>query len=221
MKCVHLDQVDKLNLTCLIQEFIYEQQPPSSNAHDIANLPQFYEKITIHTTAIATFHAPSNLSGIGGMKCECIHAVAHWQKCPGHYNTMFINTASNNTSNNNGDSAVCRILSLDLAQAHLFFSFALDGVKYQCALVHWFSHTIDMPHNVTGMHAVKPDCLPNSQPSTAVIHLDTVFRVVHPLPVFSAHPTPSKCQCFEPTLDLFSQFYINRYIDHHAFKVLM
>ena len=169
MKCVHLDQVDKLNLTCLIQEFIYEQQPPSSNAHDIANLPQFYEKITIHTTAIATFHAPSNLSGIGGMKCECIHAVAHWQKCPGHYNTMFINTASNNTSNNNGDSAVCRILSLDVAQAHLFFSFALDGVKYQCALVHWFSHTIDMPHNVTGIHAVKPDCLPNSQPSTAVI----------------------------------------------------
>ena len=144
MKCVHLDQVDKLNLTCLIQEFIYEQQPPSSNAHDIANLPQFHEKITIHTTAIATFHAPSNLSGIGGMKCECIHAVAHWQKCPGHYNTMFINTASNNTPNNNGDSAVCRILSLDVAQAHLFFSFALDGVKYQCALVHWFSHTMSL-----------------------------------------------------------------------------
>lgn len=221
MKCVHPDQVNEPNLMCLIQEFIYEQQHPGSSTHNIANLPQFYEKITIHTAAVATFHAPSDLSGVGGMKHECIHAVGHWRKGPGCYDTVFINTSSNNASDNTGDSSVHGILGLKVAHAHLFFLFALDGVKYQCTLVHWFSCTTDMPHNVTGMHVVKPDHLPNSQPATAVIHLDTVFRVAHLLPVFSAHPTPLKCQQFEQTLDLFSQFYVNRYINHHAFEVLM
>lgn len=56
----------------LIQEFIYDQQehPSGLQAQDIPDLPPFYEKITIHTSAIATFHAPSDLSGIGGMKRE-------------------------------------------------------------------------------------------------------------------------------------------------------
>lgn len=221
MKCVHPDQVDEPNLTCLIQEFIYEQQHPGSSACDIANLPQFYKKITIHTAATPTFHAPSNLSNVGGMKCEHIHAVGHWRKGPGHYDTMFINTSSNNASDNTGDLSVHGVLGLEVARAHLFFSFALDGVKYQCALVHLFSHTTDMPHNVTSMHVIKPDHLPNGWPATAIIHLDTVFRAAHLLPVFSAHPTLSKHQQFEQTLDLFSQFYVNRYINHHAFKVLM
>ena len=194
MKRVHPDQVNKPNLMHLIQEFIYEQQHPGSSACDITNLPQFYEKITIHTTAIATFHAPSDLSGVGGMKHEHIHAVGHWRKDPGCYDTMIINTASNNASDNTGDLSVHGILGLEVACAHLFFLFALDGVKYQCTLVHWFSHTTNMLHNITGIHVVKPDCLPNSWPATAVIHLDAVFREAHLLPVFSAHPTPSKHQ---------------------------
>ena len=41
-----------------------------------------------------------------------------------------------------------------------------------------------MPNDVTGMYTVEPDCLPNGQPTTAVVHLDTVFRVVHLIPVF-------------------------------------
>ena len=179
MKCVHPDQVDEPNLMCLIQEFIYEQQHPGSSAHDIANLPQFYKKITIHTAAVATFHAPSDLSGVGGMKRKCIHAVGHWRKGPGHYDTMFINASSNNASDNTRDLSVHRILGLEVVHAHLFFSFALDGVKYQFALVHWFSHTTDMLHNITSMHVIEPDCLPNSRPATAIIHLDAVFRVAH------------------------------------------
>ena len=221
MKRIHPDQVDEPNLTRLIQEFIYEQQHPGSNVQDITNLPQFYEKITIHTAAVATFHAPSDLSGVGGMKRECIHAVARWRKGPGRYNTILINAASDNASDNTRDSAVRRILGLEVARAHLFFSFALDGVKYQCALAHWFSRQKDTPHDITGMHVVKPDRLPNGQPATTVIHLDTVFRAAHLLPVFSTHLTPPKRQRYEQTLDLFSEFYVNKYIDHHAFEILM
>ena len=93
MKRVYADEVDEPRLTRLIQEFIHEQLHPGSSARDIPNLPLFYEKITIHTSAVATFHAPSDPSGIGGMKRERIHAVNRWRNGPGRYNAMFINAA--------------------------------------------------------------------------------------------------------------------------------
>ena len=40
------------------------------------------------------------------------------------------------------------------------------------------------------------------------------------LPVFHNHPALLKCQHFEQTLDLFSKFSINQYIDHYAFKLV-
>ena len=70
------------------------------------------------------------------------------------------------------------------------------------------------------MYTVKPDHLPNGQPVTAVVHLNTVFRVAHLLPIFSNHQALSKYQCHEQTLDLFSEFYVNKYINHHTFEVV-
>ena len=220
MKCIYPDQVGKHNLIQLIQEFVYEQQHPGSSACNIPNLPPFYETITIHTTAIATFHAPSNLSGIGGMKCEHIHAVSHWRGGPGHYDTLFINTSANDVDGNAKDLSTHGILGLEVAHAYLFFSFTLNGVKYPCALVHWFSCTTDTLSDVTGMYTIEPNHFPNGKPVTAVVHLDTVFRAAHLLPVFSNHPALSEHQHHEQMLDLFSEFYINQYIDHHTFKVV-
>ena len=113
------------------------------------------------------------------------------------------------------------ILGLEVGRAHLFFSFTLDGVKYPCALVHWFSHTSDIPSPVTEMYIVEPDCLADGQPVTFVVHLDSIFRAAHLLPVFHNHPPLSKYQHHEQTLDLFSEFYVNRYIDHHALEVVV
>ena len=217
MNWVYPDEIDEPRLTQLIQEFIHEQRHPGSSAHDIPNLPPFYEKITIHTSAIATFHAPSDLSGIGGMKRERIHAVKRWRNGPGRYDTMLINAAHDNDDDDS--SSAQGLLGLEVARARLFFSFTLDGVKYPCTLVHWFSRTGDTPSDVTGMYTVEPD-IHNGQLIMTVIHLDTVFRSAHLLPVFYKHPALSKHQCYEHTLDLFSKFYINRYIDHHAFEVL-
>ena len=115
MKRVYPDEVDEPGLTWLIQEFIYEQHHPNSSACNIPNLPPFYEKITIHTSAVATFHAPSDLSGIGGMKCERIHAVNRWRNGPGHYDTMFINTTHSDMDDNAGSSSVHGFLDLEVA----------------------------------------------------------------------------------------------------------
>ena len=151
------------------------------------------------------------------MKRERIHAVKRWRNGPGRYDTMLINAAHDNDDDDS--SSAQGLLGLEVARARLFFSFTLDGVKYPCTLVHWFSRTGDTPSDVTGMYTVEPD-IHNGQPIMTVIHLDTVFRSAHLLPVFYKHPALSKRQRYEHTLDLFSTFYVNRYIDHHAFEVL-
>ena len=106
-----------------------------SNLHNIPHLP-FYETITIQTSIVATFHAPSDLSGIGGMKCKHPYSVNHWQNGPSHYDTLFINTAIDN-ADQDGDLSMYEFLGLEVAQAWLFFSFTLEGVTYLCTLVHW------------------------------------------------------------------------------------
>ena len=209
MKHIYPDQVDELGLTRLIQEFIYNQYYPHLSMCNFSHLPPFYKKITIYMSTVATFHAPSDPSGIGSMKHECIHAVSHWRKDPGHFNTLFINAAHDNVESDDESTSNHGFLGLEVARAHLFFSFTHNGVKYPCALVHWFSHMGDMPSDITGMYIVEPDHLPTGQPVTTVVHLDTIVRATHLLPVFSNHSPLSKHQHHVQTLNSFSEFYIN------------
>jgi hypothetical protein len=96
----------------LIPQFIYNQQHPDCTSNmSSADLPTFYGKITIHPSAIATFHVPSDISGIGGMHHECIRAVKSWWKGPGHYDTIFVNT----------NPSIDGMQGLEVACMHLFF----------------------------------------------------------------------------------------------------
>ena len=54
----------------------------------------FYGKISIYPSALATFHAPSDISGVGGMRRERIRAMKSWRKGPGCYDTVFVNMNS-------------------------------------------------------------------------------------------------------------------------------
>ena len=78
----------------LIQKFIYDQQHPDdcSNSSSVSAHPTFFGLITIYPSAVATFHAPSDPSGIGGMRREHIRAVNLWRKGPSRYDTIFVNT---------------------------------------------------------------------------------------------------------------------------------
>ena len=156
MKHIYPDQVDELGLTRLIQEFIHNQFHPHLSMCNIPHLPPFYKKITIHTSAIATFHAPSDLSGIGSMRYKCIHAISHWTKDPGCFDMLFINAAHDSAESDDETTSDHGFLGLEVAQAHLFFSFTHNGVKYPCTLVHWFTHVGDMPdHLPTGQPFVE------------------------------------------------------------------
>ena len=106
---------------------------------------------------------------------------------------------------------------LEVACVCLFFSFFHEGVKYPCALVHWFSRVGDRGEN-TGMWIVEPDVSDDGKAVVAIIHLDAVVRASHLLPVFGEGRV-SKTLSFTDTLDTFTRFYINKYADHHAFEI--
>ena len=84
-------EIEQPNFPHLIRKFIYNQQHPN-NIPNADILPTFYGKITIYTFVIATFYAPSDISGVGGMHHEHIHAVKPWRKGPAHYDMIFVNT---------------------------------------------------------------------------------------------------------------------------------
>ena len=118
----------------------------------------------VYPSAVATFCIPSDISGIGGMCCGHIHAVKSWRNRPQCHDTIFVNT-------NASAQGMC---SLDVACMLLFFLFSHNGVKYPCALAHWFLCTSDSPNENTGMWEVEPDLGNNGMKSVSIIHLDTV-----------------------------------------------
>jgi hypothetical protein len=129
-----------------------------------------------------------------------------WRKGAGRYDTIFVNT----------DSSADGMRGLDVARVRLFFSFSHHGVEYPCALVRWFSRVGDSPDDHTGMWVVQRDD-EGSPPS--IIHLDSVVRAAHLLPVFGPERV-STTLSFTDTLDTFTRFYVNKFVDHHAFEIV-
>ena len=107
---------------------------------------------------------------------------------------------------------------LDIARTRLFFSFSYNGIKYPCALVDWFSCVDDVPNSNTGMWVVEPDILDDGTKFTSIIHLDSIVRAAHLLPVFG-QDFISRTLTLSDTLDEFSSFYVNKYADHHSFEI--
>jgi len=203
--------VDQPDLILLIQQFLYAQEHPDSDslasqAED--DLPPFCEKITVYPSAVATFYSPSDVSGVGGMRNERIRSVDSWRKGPARYDCIFVET----------DPDAPGMRGLDIARVRLFFSFTCNGTKYPCALVHWFSRMAELPDRDTGMWVVEPDSADDGKPFATVIHLDTIVRAAHLLPVFGAGFVP-RTLTFADTLDAFRMFYVNKYADHHAFEI--
>jgi hypothetical protein len=108
----------------------------------------------------------------------------------------------------------------DIARVHLLFSFEALGETFSCALVHHFCKSFDDPDPDNGMWIVEPDLDNNNYRIMSVIHIDSVVRAAHLLPVFRGDaPVPREVN-FSNTLDIFAAFYVNKYIDYHAFETV-
>ena len=203
--------VDQHDLNHLIQKFLYSQTHPQlspSQTPEAPNLPLFDDKITIYPSAVATFYSPSDISGVGGMRSERIRAIKSWRKGPPRYDCIFVETNPNAPG----------MAGLDIARVRLFFSCTFNSVKYPCALIQWFSRVGESADPGTGMWVVKPDITDDGVPITSVIHLDTIIRAAHLLPVFKEKYV-SRDLFFYDTINEFQLFYVNKFVDHHAFEI--
>jgi hypothetical protein len=107
---------------------------------------------------------------------------------------------------------------LDVGRVWLLFSFDFRGITYPCALIRWFSRLGDKPDANTGMWVVEPDSYDDGSPRESVIHLDCILRGAHLIGVYGEGFLPSGLTLHN-SLDVFRSYFVNKYIDHHAFEI--
>jgi len=108
---------------------------------------------------------------------------------------------------------------LEVARVLAFFSFVFSDEEYQCALIHWFCRVDSEPDQDTGMWIVEPEFNIDEQPLIAIVHVDSIYRAAHLIPVYQTNRYISRSLSMHDTLDTFKQFYVNKFVDHHAFEI--
>ena len=124
------------------------------------------------------FFAPSNLSGVGSMHCECIHTLPSWQNGPSHYDTVLINT----------DREFKGILGHDVGHVCLFFSFMYNDIGYPCTLIDWYDNVSNLPDKDTGMWIVQP--IPDH---STIVHIGAILQCAHLIPTFGQNCVDCWC----------------------------
>ena len=193
-----------------IRHFLYDQLNPDADIPgdqaDLRICPVFHGKVQVFHSAAATFCAPSDQLGIGGMHCEIIHATPSWQGGHPHYDCVFVAKGGMDTEG---------FRSLLVGRVHLFFSCVHTGHLYSCTLVDWFVPIAEEPDKLTGMWIVAPEVDNDGRCIQSVISLDSVVRGVHLIGVYGSEFIPVDLH-FSESLDAFKAYYVNKYIDHHA-----
>ncbi|KIJ07272.1 hypothetical protein PAXINDRAFT_90695 [Paxillus involutus ATCC 200175] len=171
-------------------------------------LPHFNGRIWVFNSASSRFFAPSDLSGIKGMRREHIRACPRWRNDFPRYDCIFTNT----------NPELDGMAGMTIARVICFFSFKYDYTLYPCAIVRWFDTVGDAPDEDTGMWMVRPAFHANHTPNIAVIHIDAIYRAAHLIPIYGRHPVPLDIKYYH-SYDTFRAFYVNKYADHHAFEI--
>ncbi|KAI9439187.1 hypothetical protein H4582DRAFT_2111330 [Lactarius indigo] len=203
-------QPDFQDLLC---RFLFDQlhmddpNAPAGSDVPLAQCPPFDSKISVYHTATAVFFSPSDPSGLQGMRSECIRCNPRWRKQTPQFDTAFVER----------DPTLPGARGFDVVRLRALFSFIWRDIYYPCALIRWFIHVGDKPDEVTGLWVVQPDTNADGSPAVEVIHLDSVLRAAHLLPVFGNSFMPIELSPHN-ALDAFETYYINKYIDYHAFE---
>ena len=199
----------------LLRRFLYDQLYPNAripSAHVSINAcPKFAGKFSIFHCATATFRAPSDPSGPRSMRREYIHATPSWRKGHPRYDCIFVNS----------NPELLGMRGLTVARVFLFFSFWHENIKYLCALVQWFSTLGTVPDHETGLWMVRPDFHDDERPYLGIIPLESIFRAAHLNPVYRTSAFVSRSLTMHNTLDEFKLFYVNKFVDHHAFEIAL
>ncbi|KAF8810183.1 hypothetical protein BYT27DRAFT_7222195 [Phlegmacium glaucopus] len=153
--------------------------------------------ISVFHSAISSFYAPKR-----------IRSTPSWRSSGPRHDCVFVVEDE--------DQEGFRAMSV--VRIKLLFSFRYEGEEYPCALVEWFKKVGRSPDKQTGMWVVKPEEDRHGRRVTSVVHLDTVLRGAHLIPVFGEGFLPPNFR-HNWSLDSFKAFFVNKYADHHANEI--
>lgn len=108
---------------------------------------------------------------------------------------------------------------LTIALALLFFAFTLDDVRHECALVHWFQRVADVVDEETGMWVVQPEYDNRNRRTLEVVHVDSIARSCHLLPIFGKSPLPEDFSYYY-SLTSFKAYFVNKFASNHVHEFL-
>ncbi|KAF5372219.1 hypothetical protein D9758_004938 [Tetrapyrgos nigripes] len=207
--------INQPTLPILLRQFLYTQQhlangPQGCNV-PLASCPELErnQKVFLHNSAKATFFAPSDMSGLGGMRHERIRSTTSWRRGPSRYDCVFME----------GDQQEDGFGGLLVGRVFAFLRFTHEGRRYPCALIHWFSTVGNTPCEQTGLWRVVPDFDRNGDPVLEVVHLDCLYRGAHLIGVTGSRFIPDKDFTSANSLDMYQGFYVNKYVDYHAHEI--
>lgn len=195
----------------MIRRFLFHMtnpdDPRSSDGIPLQECPFYDGKIKVFNSASATYYAPSDVSGIFGMRREIIRCCPSWRNGPARQDCAFVIT----------DPTLQGMRGLDVVRILAFFSFVYLGKVYPCAIVRWFVRG-DEPDDATGMWIVRPGFNARHQPDISIIHLDTMYRAAHLIPVYRGQEVPLDLHPHH-SYEAFGAYYVNKFADHHAFEI--
>jgi len=145
---------------------------------------------------------------------EVIQSTPFWPKgdIPGpHWDCVFVDV---------GNSEELGMKGLLVARIHLFFKFSYGSIDYPCTLVRWYSMSNE-PDPVTGFWVVWPESTRWGVRHMGVIHLDSIIQGAHLLPRFPSDAPVYREINYMNTLNLYTSFYVNKFIDHHVFEIVL
>lgn len=178
---------------------------PLGSCPELANNQHVY----LHHLACATFFAPSDMSSLGGMHHEHIRSMRSWRGGPARYNCVFME----------GDSSEEGFKGLLVGRVFMFFHFTHQSQSYECALIQWYSTVGVAPCDQTGLWMVEPNFNREGQPNLEVVHIDCLYRGAHLIGVTGDSRLPTKNFSSTDSLDAYSSFYVNKYVDYHAHEI--
>ncbi|PPQ82127.1 hypothetical protein CVT24_012430, partial [Panaeolus cyanescens] len=197
-----------------LSRFLYEQLHPDDltpvDSIPLARCPKVVGKVRVFPSAVSSYYAPSNLSGIGGMFRERLRAVPSWRNGADRYDTVFVCGP--------GNAAHDGFRGLLVARIRLFLSVVHERITYPCALVSWFSTVGDDPCPDTDMWMVEPDFDTKGNRIMSVIHIDAILRGAHLIGCAGNGFLPVEFNSSH-SLDAFPLYYVNKYIDYHAHEI--
>ncbi|KAG1764199.1 hypothetical protein EDD22DRAFT_979086 [Suillus occidentalis] len=96
--------------------------------------------------------------------------------------------------------------------------------QYDCAFINIDDEqdgmlSMDEQDELTGMWMVAPSLDEDGSCALSIIHIDSIICGAHLLPIFGTQIVPPGLQ-FHDSLDAYRGFYVNHFIDHHAFELV-